>query len=139
MVLTALRWNAIARRLARWLVWAMLLAALAPAVSRALASARAEGPGGWAELCTAQGLQRVALPGASGTGGEAVPGNLHAQLSLDHCGHCLLAAERFAPLIPTWAALPIDPGAHAVPERFVFPPALRPTPRPVARGPPFLI
>jgi hypothetical protein len=139
MVLTAPRWNAIARRLARWLVWAMLLAALAPAVSRALASTRAEGPGGWVELCTAQGLQRVALPIASGAGGETVQGDLKDHLSLDHCGYCLLAAERFAPLIPAWAALPIDPGAHAAPEPLDFLPALRPALRPAARGPPFLI
>lgn len=139
MVLTALRWNAFARRLACWLVWAMLLAALAPAVSRALASARAEGPGGWVELCTAEGLQRVALPSASGGDGGAVPGDPKAHHSLDQCGHCLLAAERFAPLISAWAAMPIDPGAHAVPEQLVFSLVLRPALRPAARGPPHLI
>jgi hypothetical protein len=139
MVLIAPRWNAIARRLARWLVWAMLLAALAPAVSRTLASARAVGPDGWAELCTAQGLQRVALPSASGADGEGGQGDLKAHLSLDHCGYCLLAAERFAPLVSTWAAMPIDPGAHPAPEQLDFSPALRPVLRPAARGPPFLI
>lgn len=124
-----------ARRLARWVLALMLLAALAPAISRALVPSESVG-GEWLELCTSQGTQAVfvALDGAHDPGPGEPPG---AHL-LDHCGHCSLAAERFAPLIPSLPLLSVL-GGH---KPFCSWPVLvwfsQTAPRPAARGPPFL-
>lgn len=122
------------RALARGLLVAMLLAVLAPAVSRALSSTRVVGD--WVELCTSQGMQWVQLV-AEGADAEPVSDSdlLHA---LDDCGHCALTAERFAPLQPSLPLLPQADGAWGVPQH---PTATHPTldaPSPGARGPPLL-
>lgn len=120
----------LSRSFARWLVGMMLIATLAPAVSRSLSAMHQ--PGDWVEICTVQGMRWVRLGERDGR----LPGGL-AQ-ALDRCGHCLLASERFAPLVPgvpeladsgaSWLEPPHTPvGLGAVP-------ILSPT----ARGPPLL-
>lgn len=122
------------RALARGLLAAMLLAVLAPAVSRALASTRVAGD--WVELCTSQGMRWVPWT-AQGAETEPVGADnlLHA---LDHCGHCALATERFAPLLPSLPVLPQAVGAWGLPLYQAATPHALDAPSPGARGPPLL-
>jgi len=122
------------RTLARGLLAAMLLAVLAPAVSRALASTRVAGD--WVELCTSQGMHWVQLT-AEGVASEPVSADdlLHA---LDDCGHCSLAAERFAPLLPTLPVLPATDDTWALPLHQTAIQHDLAAPIPGARGPPLL-
>lgn len=122
------------RTLTRGLLVAMLLAVLAPGISRARASARVAGD--WVEVCTAEGMQWVQL------GAQALPtepdhaGDLrHA---LDLCGHCALAAERFAPLLRSLPALSAEGGFWAPPAFLTITPSVLNAPSPGARGPPLL-
>ncbi len=119
------------RSLARGLLVAMLLALLAPSISRALAGTR--GAGDWVEVCSAEGVQWVQL---AADGEPLVPVDpLHA---LDHCGHCALAADRFAPLLPVWPVVPGDPGRWAPPVYRAQVTYALSAPSPGARGPPLL-
>lgn len=122
------------RALARGLLAAMLLAVLAPAISRAVASTRVAGD--WVELCTSSGMQWVQL---TTMGGAAEPLSaddlLHA---LNKCGYCALAAERFAPLLPTPPVLPQAEGAQASPQHQVAAQHDLAAPISGARGPPLL-
>jgi hypothetical protein len=91
------------RCFARWLLGAMLLATLAPALSRTLAASRQAGD--WVEVCTAQGM-RWAQVEAEAVNPQAKSGATDALLqALDRCGHCALSADRFAPLIPALFAV----------------------------------
>ncbi|MBP6764886.1 MAG: DUF2946 domain-containing protein [Rubrivivax sp.] len=67
---------------------AMLALALAPTVSRALALAQGGGSA-WAEVCTPQGMVRVALDDAP----RGTPAPAHAGGMLDHCPFCGLAGQ----------------------------------------------
>src|SRR5690606_1470412 len=90
-------------RLVRGLLATMLLATLAPAISRTLAASREVG--GWVEICSDLGMQWIQVGAHDSESALTDPeALLHA---LDRCGHCTLAAERFAPLIP---ALPVVAG-----------------------------
>ena len=132
--MTLLSWHHLARRLSGWLLAALLLATLAPAVSRALAAGPPQDGQDRVELCTAQGMQWVLASElgrdpAAGPDGER-PG------ALDLCGHCTLAAERFAPLLPSWPVLAAVVARWPTP--FFFSTDLRSAeaPRAAARGPP---
>ncbi|MGS5085429.1 DUF2946 domain-containing protein [Hydrogenophaga sp. A37] len=118
------------RRIARGLVFAMLLATLAPAVSRTLASWRVPGQGGWMEVCSAGGVQR--LTGDQGAEAPSQP----THLTLDACALCVLATERFAPLMPAAWAMPPGLGGSPLPEALPWRFAAWSTLRPSARGPP---
>jgi len=67
---------------------AMLALALLPTVARAMASAPGDGSV-WAEICTAQGMKRVALNGQPGVPTVPVSASSH----LDHCPFCTLSAQ----------------------------------------------
>jgi hypothetical protein len=125
-----------ARRLARWLLLALLLATLAPGISRALP---VEGPPDaspgehWVELCTSVGMQWVRVDLENPVGPDAPdPG------SLDRCGHCTLAAERFAPLSPSLPVLPPALGEPVAPPPLAVLFTVFSAPVPGARGPPLL-
>jgi hypothetical protein len=122
------------RALARCLLAAMLLAVLAPAISRALASTRVAGD--WVELCTSQGMRWAQLA-AEGAANEPASANdlLHA---LDSCGHCALTGERFAPLQPSLPVLLQADGAWGVPLHRAATQRTLDAPSPGARGPPLL-
>ena len=81
-----------ARRHLPSLAWiallAMLLLALLPTLSRAMAVAQGESAV-WAEICTAQGMKRVALD--SQTSDPAAPEAAGGHL--DHCPFCSLCAQ----------------------------------------------
>lgn len=126
------------RTIARSLLAAMLLAALAPAISRTLANSRSAGD--WVEICTSGGIRWVRLQAPEA--GRSTPAEQPAQDGLlhamDHCGHCLLAAERFAPLIPSIPAIDGVSGAHPVPRHVASVATVAPPPLAAARGPPLL-
>ncbi len=125
-----------ARRLARWLLLALLLATLAPGISRALAAGGPPDarPGEtWVELCTGAGVQWVRLDLHS-PADDAPPD----PESLDRCGHCTLAVERFAPLSPSLPVLPPVLGEPVVPPPLVVLFNVFSAPVPGARGPPLL-
>jgi hypothetical protein len=87
------------RHAAAWLALvAMLAFALAPTLSRAMASA---GAGGWTEVCTAQGMKWV--PVDAGADGRQAPA-----ASLEACKLCSLAADGAAPL-PVQAQVSVSP------------------------------
>ena len=122
------------RRLARWLLGAMLLATLAPAISRSLNASREAGD--WVEICSGTSMRWVQLGAVVGAAATDISED--AQLHVDSCAHCLLSADRFAPLIPAvpflvgsapaWAA-PVHRGSAEVPVS---------APSPSSRGPPLL-
>lgn len=112
----------------------LMLAAMVPTVSRALATP----PGnGWVEVCTATGMQWVQAEGEA----SAEPGTPPASgtLSLDHCPLCHLSTDKVFVLPPapaTGLLLEPDTTAHAVPE---YHPPFVPSGRrflPLLRAPP---
>ncbi|HEY9096961.1 MAG TPA: DUF2946 family protein [Hydrogenophaga sp.] len=128
MISHALRWWT------RVLLAAMLLATLAPAISRTLSAAREVGD--WVEICSAEGVRWVqvtAAPGPASLRDSQVP-----QTLLDDCGHCTLMAERFAPLLPTVPAWIPQHGAMAAPLYAKSGLSDAGAPSPGARDPPLL-
>jgi hypothetical protein len=87
---------------------AVLLLALAPAVSRVLASGTPQVLAGWSELCTSMGLKPVA------SGARSVPGHVAMPDGGDYCDYCPLAAS--LPLLALFLAflLPWPPRAGRV-------------------------
>jgi len=99
-------------RLATWAAFvAILMAALVPTLSHALAS---RGDAGWVEVCTAEGSRWV--QGSGGPGEPAAPAGAHA---LDHCGYCTLHNDD--PALPTAGqqAEAVPAAAHALPIAFL--------------------
>jgi hypothetical protein len=133
-VVNLLSWHRLARRLSGWLLAALVLATLAPAVSRALAAGPPRDGQDWVEICTSQGMQWVLADGVHGD--PVAEPDTEPPGALDLCGHCTLAAERFAPLLPNW------PVPAAVVASWPTPPFLTAdrrsaeAPRAAARGPP---
>lgn len=87
------------RRLSLWLLCAMLLAALAPTVSRARAWSQGSAVP-WMEVCTTAGAQRTAADTPNDEAPQSGMG------MLDHCALCVLASDRLAPPSPdfVWQA-----------------------------------
>jgi Protein of unknown function (DUF2946) len=131
---TLLSWHRLSRRLSGWLLAALLLATLAPAISRALAAGPPQDGQDWVELCTSQGMQWVL---ANDLAGDPVagPDGEHPG-ALDRCGHCTLAAERFAPLLPSWPVLAAVVSSWPTPVFVSTEPRSAEAPRAAARGPP---
>ncbi|MDB5805399.1 MAG: hypothetical protein JWN73_2721 [Betaproteobacteria bacterium] len=99
------------RRFAAWLAtFAILLAALAPAVSHAMAAVR--GGASWVEVCTATGPALVKVAG------EQAPVKDSAPSHFDHCPFCFTHTGA-AGLPPAVAAVPVVTGATALPELFL--------------------
>ncbi|MEZ5645732.1 MAG: DUF2946 domain-containing protein [Burkholderiaceae bacterium] len=91
------------RLLVRCLLAGMVLAVLAPSISRWLVAGRSAGD--WVQLCSSQGTRWIRLGTQSAEADEADgPNDIVAMHDL--CGHCVLAAERFAPVLPTFAFRP---------------------------------
>jgi hypothetical protein len=88
----------------------MLALAVVPTVSRLLAVA--QGTASLAEICTPQGMKRLATAGAEESG--TVPS---ASPALDHCALCGLSSVPLAPP-PVAAALPLLAPAAAMPPLF---------------------
>lgn len=122
-------WHLLARRWSGWLLAALLLGTLAPGVSRTLSAAAS---GDWVALCTSQGMQWVQMAPDAPDAGVADPD------ALDRCGHCTLAAERFAPLIPDQPVLPAIQGNWPIPAFVARAGVQAPLRAALARGPPLL-
>ena len=93
------RWRTL--RPGLWLAVAvMLLGALAPTVSRALASRAGAAPSA-IEVCTSDGPRWLdvasATPSDPTNSGTTAPEGPGVVPSLDHCPFCLLVAERLGP------------------------------------------
>jgi hypothetical protein len=112
----------------------MLLATLAPAISRTLASTR--GVGDWVEICSGTSMRWVQL-GVDANGGDAGESK-GSSLLLNECGHCLLSADRFAPLIPSLPAFSVAASAWPTPQHRGFSAVSFSALSPSARGPPLL-
>lgn len=134
--MSLLHWHHLARRLSGWLLAALMLATLAPAISRALADGPPQDGKDWVELCTSQGMQWVQLP-AVAPDAPADPARSQSG-ALDLCGHCTLAAERFAPLLPTLPVFATVATRWDVPDHREAVSLSASGPQPSARGPPLL-
>lgn len=97
---------------------AVLLLALAPAVSRALSSGSTQVLAGWSELCTTMGLQLAPSQGST-LAGE--PGPAQVPGGADDCAYCPLAAS-LPPLARPGLLLAALPRSGRV---LVVPPPLR--------------
>ena len=118
------------RRPIAWLaILALLVAALAPSVSRALA-AYSGGDATWVALCTAQGIKYVKADGGT-------PAQHDSKSRFEHCPLCSLQSAGAAPLPIPGIAFPVPDGKppapaaflHAAGTQYIWSPAL-------ARGPP---
>ena len=148
-------WTTFSRALARWMTLAMLLAALAPAVSRAMGMHAASGPPAgragvdWIEICGPSGLRWVQLGKADAPGdiqetvtaGEAppLPAPLLHAAAMDQCALCGLSLDRCLPAqdAVTLAFTANPPTGHP-PRRGLAPLAWQHA-RPRATGPPHLL
>ena len=91
------------RRFAAWIAcFAILLAALAPSISQAVANAKQESDSGWAEICSVAGIRFVQVDddgAADGkSGGKA--------MQMEHCAFCSTHAGSVG-LPPTNPVLPL--------------------------------
>jgi hypothetical protein len=110
-----MQFRRLTRRFASWIaVLAILMAALAPAVSPALGTT---GAASWVEVCTAQGSKWVQAD--AGTGGDSAPGAEHA---LEHCPYCSIHPNAVGIPPAPLQALPAAELAHAVPLAFLAAP-----------------
>ena len=101
------------RRLTVWIALAAMLAfALLPTLSRAMAFAG--GGGGWAEVCTPQGMRLVPTGDAEPAGASAQAG-----IQLDHCAFCSMATDGAAPLPAVAPALHLPLNGAEPPQRFL--------------------
>jgi hypothetical protein len=120
--------------IAAWIACAaILLAALAPSISHAIAAEKSS-MSAMHELCTADGIQLVEKSGHNQD--HHAPSDQAAHM--EHCPFCLTNAASFA-LLPATFSLPVMSGSHILPSLFYA------SPRPLfawasaqPRAPPFL-
>ena len=95
----------ITRRFAAWIAcFAILLAALAPSISQAVASAKQESGSGWAEICSVAGIRFVQLDPADDGAADGKSGGKAMQM--EHCAFCSTHAGSVG-LPPTSPVLPL--------------------------------
>jgi hypothetical protein len=96
------------RRLSLWLLCAMLLAALAPTVSRARAWSQGSAVP-WMAVCSTTESQGVTWAKSVHAQADELP--QPGATMLDHCALCVLASDRLAPPPKplSWQALPQAP------------------------------
>lgn len=88
-----------------WLALVAVLAmALLPTLSHALAFSQGD-QRVWAEICTPQGMKRVAVDSTAGEAATATDPATSAAGHLEHCPYCTLSAP----------AVGLPPAPHAVP------------------------
>ena len=114
----------------------MLLATLAPAISRTLETAQPVGKPGWTEVCGAHGVEWVPTDASAAADAPAPGADADLLSRLDACGYCVLATGRGTPPVnfDDWGLVAAAPAPcpHWVGHPFFF--ALARTPQ--ARGPP---
>jgi hypothetical protein len=113
--------------LGAWLAFVAVLAlSLLPTLSHALAHTQSRGDGGWAEVCTPQGPQRIAVDAAGKLADTVVnsPSGDAAMAAAQqpHCPMCALAAD--LPMVPLArpSVLPPAPSGDGPPAAFLHAP-----------------
>lgn len=107
------------RRLVRLVLCVVIFGAFAPSISKLLAASQG---GAWIEVCSAQGIKRVAVDF-----GEKEDTEVPAMAD-NHCGYCLL--QQHSPFVPTVSVncdfppfasdrLPVGAGGTTLFKRFV--------------------
>jgi len=145
-------WMRFGRRCRRgtgWLLFALVLAALAPSISRALAVPSVAPAGGaplagWVEVCGPGGVRWVAVADPAVASPDTrpsqapAPGAWHGE-ALDHCAFCWTCLQAVAhPLLPP--ALPSAGRLQAFGPLEDRPPSPPPAfARPLVTGPPVLL
>lgn len=100
-------------RCTAWIAcFAILLAALAPSISHALAIA-GDGSGNWVEICTVSGSKLVS---ANHDHQSPAPADKFGHLK--HCPFCLSHAVSVGLLPPADFTLPVVAGTHILPSLF---------------------
>ena len=99
------------RRFAAWIAcFAILLAALAPSISQAVANAKQESGSGWAEICSVAGIRFVQVD--DGAADEKSAGKA---MQMEHCAFCATHAGSVglppSPVLP----LPVISGTAIFP------------------------
>ena len=92
------------RRFAAWIAcFAILLAALAPSISQAVANAKQQSGSGWAEICSVAGIRfvQVVEDGTTEDGKSA-----GKAMQMEHCAFCSTHAGSVG-LPPTGPVLPL--------------------------------
>lgn len=125
------------RRFAAWIAcFAILLAALAPSISQAVANAKQESGSGWAEICSVAGIRFVQVDDGAADGksdGKA--------MQMEHCAFCSTHAGSVG-LPPTSPVLPLPVASGTA----IFPALYYQSPSPLfiwstaqSRAPPALV
>ncbi|WP_230492367.1 MULTISPECIES: DUF2946 domain-containing protein [unclassified Janthinobacterium] len=125
------------RRFAAWIAcFAILLAALAPSISQAVANAKQESGSGWAEICSVAGIRFVQLDAAGDDGKSA-----GKAMQMEHCAFCSTHAGSVG-LPPTSPVLPLPVASGTA----IFPALYYQSPSPLfiwstaqSRAPPGLV
>ena len=77
--------HTLTRRCAAWIAcFAILLAALAPSISQAIANAKQETGSGWAEICSVAGIRFVQVDDGASDGGKSDG----KAMQMEHCAFC---------------------------------------------------
>ena len=126
------------RRLAAWIAcFAILLAALAPSISQAVANAKQQSGSGWAEICSVAGIRFVQVDGATSDDGKSAG----KAMQMEHCAFCSTHAGSVG-LPPTSPALPLPVASGTA----IFPALYYQSPAPLfiwstaqSRAPPALV
>ena len=98
---------------ARIALFAILLAALAPSISHAIASAKGV-PNGWMEVCTVEGAKLVQVD----AGKPAAPAPVEKSLHFEHCPFCIGHAVALGIPSTNHIELPVAAGTSVVPVLF---------------------
>ena len=127
------------RRFAAWIAcFAILLAALAPSISQAVANAKQESGSGWAEICSVAGIRFVQVLQADDGAADEKSGGKAMQM--EHCAFCSTHAGSAG--LPPSPVLPLPVASGTA----IFPALYYQSPSPLfiwstaqSRAPPALI
>lgn len=108
------------RRFAAWIAClAILLAALAPSISQAVANAKQESGSGWAEICSVAGIRFVQVDAGAPDDGKSAG----KAMQMEHCAFCSTHAGSVglppSPIMP----LPVASGTAIFPALYYQSPA----------------
>ena len=109
------------RRFAAWIAcFAILLAALAPSISQAVANAKQQSGSGWAEIWSVAGIRFVQVDGAASDDGKSAG----KAMQMEHCAFCSTHAGSVglppaSPVLP----LPVAMGTAIFPALYYQSPA----------------
>ena len=108
------------RRFAAWIAcFALLLAALAPSISQAVANAKQESGSGWAEICSVAGIRFVQVDAGATDDGKSAG----KAMQMEHCAFCSTHAGSVglppSPIMP----LPVASGTAIFPALYYQSPA----------------